>query len=176
MVIDVAKKETFLGYQLRLRELGVTFLGEGSFGTVYEHPTNPKVAVKIVRSDTLYLRYAEFCMRHTKNPWLPRIHEVTPLKLKDAPKAYSVFMERLKPAAPGDFTALRDGLRTKFKLTLWTEPQWFSKDGWKLVARGSDPAFAQLANYFADQINRVDLNSNNIMHRGSQIVFTDPVA
>jgi hypothetical protein len=168
--------ETYREYITRLHDLDYKFLGQGAFGTVFEHPTFSNVAVKVVKADSAYKKYAEFCAAHKSNPWLPKIADLVPVKLDDAPRAYIVFMEKLQPVKPEFIDELRDSMISRFRLRRWSETQWFDRASWRKIASETPPAFAVIASYFANNLNSVDLTPSNFMRRGNQLVFNDPMA
>jgi hypothetical protein len=169
--------ETYRQYVERLHnEMNYDFLGEGAFGTVFQHPTLSNVAVKIVKMDSAYKKYAEWCKANRRNPWLPKIASVKGLTLDDAPKAYAVFMEKLSPVDAAFVDRFKFAIRDRFDLKLWSDAQWFRKADWLKIAAGTPAEFATVATYLANNINRVDLLHANFMRRGGQLVFTDPVA
>lgn len=168
--------ETYKEYVTRLHDLDYRFLGEGGFGTVFEHPTFSNVAVKVVKQDRAYKKFVTFCMQHPRNPWLPRIASIKDLQLDDANLAYVVFMEKLQPVKPTFIAELKEAMRSKFGLRPWSDTQWFNRASWRHIAANSPKDFAELATYFATNLNNVDLVPSNFMRRGNQLVFNDPVA
>ena len=48
--------------------------------------------------------------------------------------------------------------------------------GKKLALNSKDPGLAQFAAFAAKNFNQLDINSANVMARGRQLVFTDPIA
>lgn len=170
--------ETYKEYVKRLLDLDYTKLGEGGFGTVFQHPCFDNVAVKVVKQDRAYRKFASFCIENPHNPWLPRIASVKSIKLDDANLAYVVFMEKLQPVTPAYVAQLKQAMQSKYGLRLWSDTQWFNRASWRAIATHKDtpPDFAELAAYFATNLNNIDLVPSNFMRRGNQLVFNDPMA
>lgn len=168
--------ETYKEYVRRLHDLNYKFLGEGGFGTVFQHPHFRNVAVKVVKQDRAYRKFVNFCMANPHNPWLPRIASVKAITLDDANLAYVVFMEKLDPVKPEFIAELKEAMRSKFGLRLWSDTQWFDRASWRKIAAGTPEEFSTVATYFADNLNNIDLVPSNFMRRGKQLVFNDPMA
>lgn len=169
--------ETYKEYVTRLiDEMDYIKLGEGGFGTVIQHPTMHNVVVKVVKMDRAYRKFCDFCMAHPKNPWLPKIARLDPIKLDDANLAYVVFMEKLVKVEPAFVEKLKEAFKDKYNLKYWSDNQWFNRESWRKIAAAAPPDFALLASYFATNLNSLDLVPSNFMRRGNQMVFNDPVA
>jgi len=162
--------ESIADYRKRLKSLRIKQLGTGYFSRVYQHPTLADVVVKmVVRRDPKYIEFAEKC-RRTANPWLPKvfaIHHCEMLHRGRPTKVSFVFLERLKESASKDFeTALEK---------ISPSAQYFEDVRWKRVRHHRDPHIKEVAQLFTElEVN--DLHEGNMMMRGTQLVFTDPVA
>lgn len=169
--------ETYKEYIRRLvDEMDYVKLGEGGFGTVIQHPTLRNVVVKVVKMDRAYRKFCDFVMKHPHNPWLPKIARLEQLKLDDANLAFAVFMEKLDKVDEAYVVKLKEAFRSRYNLKFWSDNQWFDRASWRKIAADSPPDFAQLATYFATNLNSLDLTPSNFMRRGNQLVFNDPVA
>lgn len=168
--------ETYSGYLKRLHALDVKILGEGAFSVVYQHPKDPDIVVKVVRADAMYRNYTKFCLASPYNPWVPQVHHFETLSFRDTKKAYVVFMEKLRHVEPGTLSTFKHSLEKEFGVKLTSRLTWFTQAGWgKIAANTKDKNFAALADYLSTT-KRLDLVHNNVMCRGHQLVFTDPVA
>ena len=169
--------ETYKEYVKRLiTEMDYTKRGEGGFSTVIQHPTLHNVVVKVVKMDRAYRKFCNFVIEHPKNPWLPKIARIDPLKLDDANLAFAVFMEKLDKVDEDYVNRLKEAFRKRYNLRYWSDNQWFDRASWRKIAADSPPDFSVLASYFATNLNSLDLVASNFMRRGNQLVFNDPVA
>ena len=176
-------------YLDRLKSLGIKPLGRGSKGTVFQHPTMPNVAVKVYERDdwdksVFWLRW---CEKNQKNPYVPKIYRLGKLKnieldvseTKQNINAYHVaFMEKLekcpRPLVLETFTrtgALPDVINRV--RTFWDfedKPKWASITDKNLLQ-----VLKKIKSLSGTDSNGSDLIDANIMRRGKQIVFSDPV-
>lgn len=173
--------ETFKDYAHRLEKSGIKMLGEGAFGKVYQHPTYNNVAVKIVRKDPANAKWLRFCVAHKGNPYLPKLYGVQALDIDDSKKAYVVFMEKLKPCPVGAYWALYTHVipganpgNSHYALKLNINNPYV----WAMFAKvAAEPNLKALALLFAKcRLGSLDLSQSNLMLRGEQIVFVDPLA
>lgn len=172
--------ETYQQYVNRLhRDMDYRILGEGMFGTVFLHPTFNNVVVKVVRGDAVYKDFAKFCKAHPNNPWLPKVASISAIKLDDATQAYAVFLEKLTEVNEKSVRTFAKALAARFDLGHVHPFKWFDKEGWLKIAeevRGDDPDFSVLAAYLATRVKHLDLHPQNLMRRGGQLVFIDPLS
>jgi hypothetical protein len=178
--------ESYEDYLHRLtNELKIKQIGEGAYSQVFQHPTLKNIVVKLSRRDTQYLKFARFAMDNPKNPWLPRIAAIEPIKVdgRDTSKAHAVFMEKLAPVSAGDKQKLIKTLTQTYDLRSSANPNfkwvapflWFEKSEWARLAKtNKDPGLAQFAVFTVKNFDHLDLHQQNIMKRGQQIVFVDP--
>jgi len=168
--------ETITEYRKRLRELGIKRLGGGLFSSVYQHPTLPNVAVKmIVRNDPKYIEYAQKCTG-LDNPWLPKIYGIEYAKVLKRGREITVafvFLERLKRASR------KERINTALKLGASKETNagngYLECLNWKALQRSKDKNVSEAAKLLCD-IGMNDLHEGNVMMRDGQLVITDPVA
>lgn len=173
--------EAYWEYVNRLiKDLKIKHLGEGAYAQVFQHPTLKNIVVKLVHHDDEYLKFARFAMDNPKNPWLPRIAAIEPIKFDGSrlSNSYLVFLEKLQPTSFELQKSLIWKLVDTYELHIHAfTPKWFSKSNWKKLALNSkDPGLAQFAAFAAKNFNHLDINSANVMARGRQLVFTDPIA
>ena len=158
--------ETYKEYTKRLeKQLKLQVLGQGAFGKVFQHPTMPKVAVKIVKRDPANQKWLTFCKDHQSNPYVPKLYGVNTLVLDDSKSAYAVFMEKLKPITDSDHDAVHQyQLLTKFSGTAQELGKW-------------DPDLASVLDFLrSSKGHHLDLNFSNVMVRGKHLVVTDPLS
>ena len=178
--------ETYRGYLKRLHKLNVRKLGEGGFGAVFQHPEFSNVVVKVVREDALYLKFAKFAMDNPKNPWLPKIADIRMVPFDDSKKGYLVFTEKLKSPSEKDIMKFKmlvpgDGKHRAPSMER-TDPENYHKlllrPGWQRLEKSRNLFLAQLATFMLKNYRHLDLGirGDNMMMRGSQLVFTDPLA
>lgn len=168
--------ETYDEYIKRLRDLGVTELNRGKFGTVFQHPADKNVVVKVVAEDDAYLDYVALCHRYKGNPWLPEIIDVDHITLDDKSQACVVFMPNLTPATDKDVTTAFHTLAPGADQSRFSQRTRLSYPEWLQAARfakGSDERIVCL--FMARHFNRLDLFTRNFMLRGHQVVFNDPL-
>ena len=166
--------ETFKEYSKRLSSMGLKELGEGAFGKVFQHPADRDIAVKIVRRDDANRRWLKFCQSHQDNPFLPKLYGVNTLDVEDSKYAYAVFMEKLKPAPLYKFVSFSEDIADSLRKeghpvspkSFWKDCANFSKDN----------NLKEVATFFAKALGRLDISMHNVMLRGKQIVFVDPLA
>lgn len=161
-------------------DLNVKSLGSGAFAEVFQHPTLKNVVVKVLRKDPNYLRYAEFCRARPRNPWLPKIAAITPVQIVGSPHAHLVFLEKLNRGTLRAIRELKKSLTKDYGLPVTADDKsWFTAKGWRnLAERTKDKGLAEFALFAGDPKNhrRLDLHEGNLMLRGTQLVFTDPLS
>ena len=188
----VSKLEGKHEYLDRVWELGIKHLGAGSFATVFQHPTDPNIVVKIVtRRDPAYLNYLNWARKNQRNRYVPKILAVYKVRFKFKDSAIIVFMEKLKPLKPAEWVQFAYSLiGTKHKeitdmLFLHVTPVHTDE---RLRLRLED--YGWIAKHTADKdlkeimfvlpkLGKPDLKRNNVLKRSGefhdQFVFVDPV-
>ncbi len=171
--------ETLDQYTRRLRKMKIKQLGSGAYSRVYAHPEHEDVAVKLLTDeDPRYLKFAKECMK-LDNPWLPKVYSIEKVRFGDGEVSHLIFMERLnKPTAvkikkaseviQQDLPAclrINAGNFANFRPMVWRRVKQYTKD----------KSIKQMANLLA-KIDTNDIHDGNVMMRGDQLVFTDPVA
>lgn len=176
-----------------MNTLNITRLGKGAFGHVFQHPTFKDVAVKIfnVTEDKRFARYIEWCAKNQNNPWVPKILHIEQRNMpnfrgfKDDPHMF-VFMEKLSPST-------KQAIRAALKLFINPVPinersermlealsasnlRILNRSDWKKIAECAAGDVKVMTSRLA-QIgdNNLDIHDKNVMLRGKQLVFTDPV-
>lgn len=168
--------ETPSQYAKRLMLKGVKSLGRGAYARVFQHPSQEHVAVKVlIKPDPDYVQYAEIAMK-TKNPWFPRVHAISQVQYKRGANNI-LFMEKLRKASNDDIRLATQKIVAGISsLSQFTSFVNFSPNTWKRVSRRTtDPKVKELADVMV-KLNCGDFHNANVMMRGNQLVFTDPVA
>lgn len=198
-IAELLGEETLKQYSERLMHtLGIKRLGRGNFAQVFQHPVYHNVAVKVVKDDPGYIKYAWFCMKNPTNPWLPKIIDVVDVKIDDDDYDEDndywrrtnkkplqvpievVFFEKLRPASSQEIYAavqkvLADVPSTELVREFFWDFTSFNRDTWHVVATyTTDPDLKQFAQLAHDE-RFEDIHNGNVMMRGNQLVFTDPV-
>jgi hypothetical protein len=182
--------------------MGLKHLGKGYSADVFQHPTMPDVAVKVFIYDPGFATYAKFCAQHESNPYLLKIFDYhnDPKGFNfegsegDKPNGLTsaniVFVEKLQPASSAaikHFTAYCEQL-AKFPATGKTLGYYADYGNEKLNLRlwaalaqqGRDRELQQFARWYNKQIKGddhiPDVHDSNVMVRGTQMVFSDPIA
>lgn len=170
--------ETITEYRKRLREMGIKRLGGGLFSTVYQHPTLPNVAVKmIVRNDPKYIEYAQKCAG-LDNPWLPKIYGIEYAKVLKRGKEITVafvFLERLKRASRVEQRQAAKKITGEDYVSRGYDPHWTSFN-WRRISTIHKDEHVKTVARLLDDIDVNDIHKGNVMMREDQLVFTDPVA
>jgi hypothetical protein len=170
--------------------------GRGTFGDVFQHPTMSDIVVKVfTERDHAYREWYHFCSQNKSNPFVPKFFgNIRDFEFfnsdEDEYDDYSiVFMEKLRAMNHKQFNKFWNdvcGPELSRKLTSGTfnfESTWFDSDeALRDLETIMDANVIKDDNLFAviDMIrgsNRlIDLKPDNLMLRGNQIVFTDPIA
>ena len=205
LAVSLVTAETLEQYLHFLRKQDIKKLGRpGLSAVVFEHPTMTNVAVKvIVSSDPYYLRYVEFCKKHPNNPWLPKILSGPETRLLDVDddwndkpskdrkgisikqKVIFIFLEKLRSSTPLDranavehfWDLLKEQTDDPANFPKFIRFSDFGPGDWKILSKQTkDPHIAALADFLYRFDKYLDLHSDNLMLRGSQLVFSDPVS
>jgi hypothetical protein len=140
--------------------------------------------------DPAYLAYLRQSSKHRNNPWLPRVLDINSRAFDTANRrsgttAWIIVLERLRSASGAEVkNAVDTVLATVNPRYLGTKsPDAYrtfddiKKPLWQAIAQHSSDAdirvFAEFLSQFAPQ--NIDVSNANVMMRGSQLVFADPV-
>lgn len=172
-------KEAFNDYLKRLIDMGMEKLGKGGFATVFQHPDHENVVVKVGLETPQSRAYSwlKWC-QGVSNKYTPKIYYLAELdtqvptnwKRKAPPRMFICFMEKLTPADP---KVVKTFFKENDHVFAQLEPRFWGidADNFKLVDDKALLAVLQAIN----KIGFSDLKLENIMMRGKQIVFADPV-
>ena len=198
-VVELLQEETHNEYIARLvKTLNIKKMGQGFYSHVFQHPVYHNVAVKIIRDDPMYLRFAKFCLDNPLNPWLPKIVSIHKVKVDDAKydsrkssgvdrtftePIHIVFFQKLRSAKAREiqnwvYKVIKDlPTADEYEYRNFDD---FHRSDWADIAKYSnDDALRKVAQFFV-RINARDIHNGNVMIRDDgaypQLVFTDPVA
>lgn len=186
-VHQLLREETFKEYIQRLIKTFGRRLGKGVAGSVFPHPTDPNIAVKVFGNDPAYNDFLKWAHEHQHNPYVPKIYGVNTAKVDDGFITVAFFerLMRITDRAYFDFSAelfkiaypraSLTRLPNRFKGTV--EINDFTTKDWGLIAQNSkDKNLAEFAAFMAKPGRHNDIHRNNIMRRTSDrhLVFIDP--
>lgn len=171
--------ETIDQYVKRLKRSGVKELGRGFFSKVFAHPHTDTVAVKLTcKVDRRYINYAKKCQQLQENVWLPKVMSINSVRFSNAQR-HLIFMERLAPAKAHHVKKAIQQILAGTTVTNTRKFKTFhdfSADIWSRVAAQSPSAHIRELAQIMYRLRPDDLHNGNVMMRGEQLVFTDPVA
>lgn len=162
--------------RLIAHQLDLPVIGHGLNSVVYD---NGNTVIKISKGDRSYQLWAQFAKLNPNNPYLPKIHKIT--LLDKATETYQYEIEKLMPMVQRQLDWLRNHIASEYGLTVLGNHKymgWFSEEDWKKLAHEAttkDPDLSRIATWFLDHYTKLDLHQDNIMLRGKQVVFADPV-
>lgn len=171
--------ETIDQYVKRLKNIGVKELGKGFFSKVFSHPHNSEVAVKLTcKTDRRYINYAKKCQQLHENLWLPKILSINSVKFSNGQR-HLIFIERLRTAKAQEVKKAIHQILAGTNVTnvgKFKTFHDFSTSTWLAVAAQSPSDDIRELAKIMHRLRPDDLHNGNVMMRGEQLVFTDPVA
>jgi hypothetical protein len=172
-------KEAFDNYLKRLLDMGMERLGKGGFSTVFQHPDHANVVVKVGLETPQSRAYSwlNWC-QSVRNRYAPKVHYLNELdtatptnwKRKAPPRMFIAFLEKLTPADP---QVVRAFFKEHDYVFAQLEPKFWGIDADNFKFVEDKDLLAVLKTI--DRIGYSDLKLENVMMRGKQIVFADPV-
>jgi hypothetical protein len=191
---DVAEgllaEETLDDFVASMKNRGAKIIGRGNNAMVFTNPDNDNTVIKVMHQpDPAYLAYLRQSNKHPDNPWLPQVLDINSQAL-DSPDqrstttVWNIILERLRPASGAEVkNAVDTVLATVDPRYLGAKPidtyRTFDdiKKLWPTIAQHSSNAdirvFAEFLSQFRPQ--DIDVSNTNVMMRGPQLVFADPV-
>jgi len=184
-------EETLDDYLASLKNSGAKIIGRGNNAMVFTNPEDDSTVIKVMHQpDPAYLAYLRQSSKHPNNPWFPRVLDINSRAFDTANQrsgttAWIIVLERLRPASGAEVkNAVDTVLATVNPRYLGTKsPDAYrtfddiKKPQWQAIAQHSSDAdirvFAEFLSQFAPQ--NIDVSNANVMMRGSQLVFADPV-
>lgn len=183
-LLVVASSETWISYLNRLYKEGIKYLDSGSFGRVYEHPTNPNLVVKLVSHDPAYMEFIKYAVKYgNKNPWFPKV--VLPIKTAKVSKTsgkevtvHFIFQERLYPLKRSDLKSLEFALFEPDEVLTRDKLFSFPKKISLTNSKNFPPSVLQVRSVLRQLLKqgfKLDLRVDNFMKRkNGQYVLIDP--
>ena len=146
-----------------LNGLGARYIDHGSFATVYTlHSKKQVVKIGAIKGNESYLKFVEELSKAKKhNPYFPKIEKVEFY----GNLTFAVFMEKLAPWQHPDARRLAEDIEDCVRYT-WATPNVALYSAGVLLRKVKD-------HHWSFQL---DLHRYNIMLRGAQLVFIDPLA
>lgn len=150
-------------------------LGRGATASVFQHPKYSEVVVKVglAKPDSEGYEWLHWCRSHL-NPWTPQVYSLeeldTVLPEGKEGRMFIAFMERLEKADSAvvrRFFADHATVFPKLERSFWG----FDPDALKSIKDKELLSALRAVNRF----KHCDFKLENVMMRGSQIVFSDPV-
>jgi hypothetical protein len=156
-------------YVNRLKKLGLEHIGDGFNADVFQHPTMPDVAVKVVDAvDRQHFNFTRWSMKHSWNPWVPKFHSIQMIDVVNSTAYGIIFTERLDRIGGYEYTQFT---RDFFD----TDPEFLCVDSVREALHQVDSDdLRTLLNFLLRKPHSLDLHQENFMKRGDQIVFVDP--
>lgn len=183
-------EETLDQYLASLKNSGAKIIGRGNNATVFTNPEDDGTVIKVMHQpDPAYLAYLRQSNKHPNNPWLPRVLDVNSQAFdtansRSSTTAWIIVLEKLQPASAAEVkNAVDTVLATVDPRYLGRQPvdayRTFDdiKKLWPIIAQHSSDADIRVVAEFLSQFppQDIDVSRSNVMMRGSQLVFADPV-
>lgn len=173
-------EETLKDYSERLiSTLNIKKLGSGAYAHVFQHPAFRNVVAKVfTNKDATHRKYLTWCMQNQNNKYVPQIISMVPVKSETDDKYNIVFMQKMSKVSSNRFgnwlgDYFGEDAEDAYEDEDWEEIYRLMNNGIRF-SKDADlkSIWAHIKSYGA---NRFDLHADNVMLRGQQIVFSDPV-
>lgn len=158
-----------------VKTIDLPVLGRGLRGVVYDLQNGH--VLKVFENDPLYFEWVMFCSRNQDNSFVPKLTGLKRLPVSD-PNCYSVTIEKLKPINQYQLRNFFESVAKHYGLTLNVRRRfidWLSPEEWATIGEDTSEDLSTVAKWFSTRGQDLDLNHENVMLRGSQFVFADPV-
>jgi hypothetical protein len=181
-------KQTVGDYIEQMKAKGFVEIGHGIAGTVFEHPSNPRVVVKVQTglSNHSDMKWVSWCLKN-RNPWAVKVLKIRTLPTVDI--GFAIYMEKLTPATAnqvrneltaGGAAGRSSGACLYPKGTHWRFVPGFNGD----TSGVADKDLAEVLSVIYKLTRRAqgklqgatDMKPSNFLMRGRQLVFVDPIA
>lgn len=195
--IKLTNNPNFMQFAKQAKEKGWKLYGEGGSGAVLKHPNKNFVykifggSVKFNKSG--YLGYLNFILKNKNNPYVPNVGK--PIKIPNTasgpttgPAAwktevlYFVRMEILDEPKGYNDPRFKKYISPKYdknmKLSPHDDPHDYGEEADTLYHQAmeslyqTDKKWRAIVKYAGDEI---DIGINNLMFRGDQLIFIDPM-
>lgn len=187
-LLKLVTAEPYKDYIERLVDKeGLTRLAGGNFSDVFQHPTRSNMVVKVFADDPGFEKYLEWAQKNQSNPYVPKIETVVFKNQKDSVfknKYYKgrsftytfVFMEKL---APLNWMPMKEWLeslpRVNPNLSIHFEDLNFKVIWQNIHDDTTDSNLKTFAQFLLSWPRHLDMKEANVMLRGKQVVFIDPI-
>lgn len=186
-------EEALAAYLNRLTSKeGIKKLGGGAYSQVFQHPHYGNVVVKVYTDrDTVFKKYAAWCMKHQSNPYVPKIIEQVKYKSPETGEKYNIiFIQKMSPIkTSGKLVSLlvkalqldtKSAEDLPFMMAFGEtgkEQEDFKMIDKSIKSGKGDKDFREVwAHIRTYGPGKFDLHPGNVMLRDGQLVLTDPVA
>lgn len=156
----------------RFKITNLDLLGDGCFAYVYQHPWYTNRVIKVALNSSCYCDYICWCSRNQDNPYVPKLDSIEIFDITTSTyynHAVIVVMEKLQPIMRSGH--LKDLMNYITNVDNHQPKRILTHRNFKKIKKVKD--FIRDKNFFSPCA--IDLHSENIMRRGSQLVITDPV-
>jgi hypothetical protein len=175
-------------YKTALINQGFTPLGSGSFATVWAHPKLDYVLKTFSATDKAYMQWLKASLQLQGNPFVPRFISAKPVQV--VPGILAIRMEKLEPTGNAkDIIHMISELIDECTIDAEDEPvvtphgisnvmkkRYPDLVPFAVANKGLIPVVASIVEIIAYGAGVNDItNGDNVMMRGQQLVFTDPV-
>ena len=160
-MVHLQQNDRFSNY---LEQYGFEFIGDGSYGTVYEKRGYPWV-FKIFKDDPAYMYFLKYAKANQANPHVPRIQGHT-IRIND-----TTFAIRLEKLTPADDDVVED--IEYIAGILWLQSEQKPQDFYELIK-----LYPGVYTILIDMMkagHRLDIHEGNIMSRAGVPVIIDPI-
>jgi len=168
--LDHGRRNQLLRFSDYLAQYGFRYVGQGFYGIVFEKPGYPYI-FKVFKEDPGYLSYVRFCKSHQDNVHIPKI-KGNIIKIND--DTYAIRTEKLRPIEGRVGNAITSMSNYMRKIYRYERLSDFAKQDLEELSV-EYPGIYELFKYFLENGYNLDMHSENLMMRGSDIVLTDPV-
>ena len=180
MPVSIVTAEHYRDYVERLvRLLGREPFGQGAYASVFQHPTYPNIVVKVYRKDRGYEAYLAWCAKNKRNKYVPKfIGKARVFWDSDHNYIGVVFMEKLTSLTQRDLQTFGRKIQKTMKDLgdVVSGDLHFDRDEWSLLAvHHPDPDLRAFSAFMRENWEQEDIKRDNLMKRGDQLVFIDPL-
>lgn len=184
-LLEKKTNQSMGGYIDSLLKQKIKKLGHGSFSNVFAHPSHANVAVKVfVADDWDYREWVKFAQKNQDNPYVPKIFgdikffepddfDLDKSNEQDFDFGGSdfgiVFMEKLAPMSVSQWKKFWKYASNE---SVTDHIHWATVAEAIIRHKKSDPDLVKVLKAIGD---RQDIRRPNLMLRGEQVVFTDPM-
>ena len=163
-------------------------IGSGANGHVYSHPEDENLAIKVSYQDKAYAAYMSWCCTHQGNPYIPKIvgHQSStydpgrPLLHYETVDDFIYTVTIMEHLTQYDQVLGKKLSDEQFagKVGLFDDHAWvckYRRFSYIGIEQFTDRHLTEVADWLGESGFCLDIGRYNIMCRGKQLVFTDPV-